>query len=241
MNPTGWFQNQARLLGKSARTRARLMDAAVGLFARDGFEATSVNEIAKVAEVANGTFYVHFREKDEIAAAVALTMAQEVVRQLDAAMVDVEDAMERTSLATRRFIELAARQPIWGQALFRAIWRFPDLHEGVLTYLRADLERGARQGSFQVTVDEVLIDTFASMTLGAVYGRIQGTLDDQAGARVAELQLRMLGVPPDQARAVAWRPITPLDLGGLAEAGGSAPEVEHSRCSTPGGAGPVAD
>lgn len=190
------------------------MDAAVGLFARDGFEATSVNEIAKVAEVANGTFYVHFRDKDEIAAAVAFTMAQEVVAQLDAAMADVEDAVERTSLATRRFIELASRQPVWGQALFRAIWRFPDLHAGILTYLRADLERGARQGAFQITIDQVLIDTLASMTLGAVFGRIQGTLDDQAGARVAELQLRMLGVPASQARAVAWRPIIPLNLPG---------------------------
>ena len=57
------FGEAARGQGKSARTRARLMDAAVAVFARDGFEAASVNEIARAADVANGTFYLHFRDR----------------------------------------------------------------------------------------------------------------------------------------------------------------------------------
>ena len=121
MVASGLFLDEARKLGKGARTRARLMDAAARLFARDGFEAASVNEIARVADVANGTFYVHFRDKEEIAAAVAFAVATHVVGQLDTAMTDVDDAVERVSLATRRFVELASSQPDWGRALFRAV------------------------------------------------------------------------------------------------------------------------
>jgi AcrR family transcriptional regulator len=207
MMSTGLFVWEAQNLGKSARTRARLMDAAVQLFARDGFEAASVNEIARVADVANGTFYVHFRDKDEIAAAVAFRMAEGVVRQLDDAMVDVTDALERISLATRRFIGLAASEPDWGLALFRALWLFDELRHNVTNYLRADLQLGVRQGVITAEIDDFLIDTFAAMALNALFGQLQGVFASDAGSRVAELQLRMLGVPPDTARQVAWRDI----------------------------------
>jgi AcrR family transcriptional regulator len=210
--PSGLFASEAQALGKAARTRARLMDAAVTLIARDGFSAVSVNEIAKTAEVANGTFYVHFRDKDEIAAAVAFGMTQHVARQLDEAMAHVDDAVERTSMATRRFIDLAASRPDWGRALFHAAWFFRDLRGGAVAYLRADLERGVAQGRFTVTLDDPLIDTFAAMSLAALFGRLNGDQGPEAGSRVAELQLRMLGVPAEAAHEVAFRPLAPLAL-----------------------------
>lgn len=211
-NTVGPFVSAARHLGKRARTRARLMDTAAGLFAREGFEATSVNEIARLAGVANGTFYAHFKDKDEIAAAVAFGIANDVVRQLDEVMIDIDDAVERTSLATRRFIELASSNPDWGWALFRAVWTFKPLRSNVVNYLREDLKRGVKQGAFKVEIDNFLIETFSSMTMSALFGRLRGDSDEHAGSRVAELQLRMLGVPARTAHKVAWRAIEPVSL-----------------------------
>jgi len=212
MTSTDLFVREAQNLGKSARTRARLMDAAVRLFARDGFEAASVNEIARVADVANGTFYVHFRDKDEIAAAVAFGIAHGVVRQLDEAMADETDALARIGMATRRFIDLAASAPDWGRALFRAVWFFHDLRGGVVNYLRADLQLGVRQGVITAEVSDFLIETFVAMAMNALFGQLQGEFGADAGSQVAELQLRMLGVPPEAAREVAWRDIPRLQL-----------------------------
>lgn len=212
MSLEGLFADEAKGLGKSARTRARLMDAAVKLFARDGFEAASVNEIARLAEVANGTFYVHFRDKDQIAATVAVAIGRQVVLRLDQAMAEVEDAVERVSLGSRRFIDLACSQVDWGRALFRAAWTFRNLREEAVGYVRADLRRGAEQGCFTVPIDDVLIDTFLVMTLNAVFGRLQGLYGPEAGSMISELQLRMLGVDPLVAREVAWRAIEPLRL-----------------------------
>lgn len=199
-------------MGKAVRTRARLMDAAVRLFARDGFEAASVNEIAKVAEVANGTFYTHFKDKDEIAAAVAFGIAERVAERLAESMADVDDAVERVSLGTRRFIDLATSHPDWGAALCRAVAAFRDLHEGVSAFVRADIQRGVSQGVFTVVVDDVTIDSFTAMVIGAVIGRLRGDYPPKAGSQVAELQLRMLGVDPARARAVAWRPLPPSEI-----------------------------
>lgn len=205
------FAAAARDKGKSARTRARLMDAALSLFARDGFEAASVNEIARRADVANGTFYVHFKDKDEIAAAVAFGLAHGLARRLDAAMAGVEDAVERVATATRRFVELAAQPPDLGRALFKGAWTFPGLRGGAIAYLRADLERGVAQGVFSVQIDQPLLDAASAMTLAALLARLDGA-GPEAASRSAELQLRMLGVAPDVARAAAYRSLPPTGL-----------------------------
>ncbi len=212
MSLNGIFASEARNQGKRARTRARLMDAAVGVFARVGFEAASVNEIAQAAEVANGTFYLHFKDKDAIVSAVAFRIAGDVARQLNDAMTGIDDAVERTSFATRQFIDIACSVPEWGWALFRAAWFLPDLRKRSNIYLRADLERGARQGSFKVKIDDFLVDMFASMVFTALFGRLRGEADKDAGSKVAELQLRMLGVPPARAKGAAWRKIEPMKL-----------------------------
>ena len=208
----GKFAGQARHLGKAERTRARLMDAAVAIFARDGFEAASVNSIAHAADVVNGTFYLHFKDKDDIAAVVAFQIAADVARQLNEAMADIDDAADRTSCATRRFVDLASSEPDWGRALFRAAWFFRELRGNVVAFVKADLQRGQRQGVFKLEVDDFLVDMFASMTLSALFARLEGIAGPDAGSRVAELQLRMLGVPAARARKAAWRILPPISV-----------------------------
>lgn len=50
--------------------REELMDAAQKLFLEKGFLATSVDEIVRDADVAKGTFYLHFKSKDDVMAAL---------------------------------------------------------------------------------------------------------------------------------------------------------------------------
>ena len=51
---------------KSTRTRARLMVAGFELFAQQGYEQTTVAQIAKAAGVTEMTFYRHFGSKDQL-------------------------------------------------------------------------------------------------------------------------------------------------------------------------------
>lgn len=48
------------------RTRAALVKIALELFGRQGIERTSIDEITQAANVAKGTFYVHFRRKQDV-------------------------------------------------------------------------------------------------------------------------------------------------------------------------------
>lgn len=206
------FSSRVRGEGKSIRTRARLMDAAAEAIARSGIEAASINAIAHSADVSNGTFYNHFRDKEEIALAVTLGIAREFAERIDVAMAGLEDAAARVSLGTRQFVDLAVREPSWGASLTRAVGSLPALRKQVAAFARADLERGVRDGVFHVVVDDLLVDVFMSMVATAISLRIAGEAGEDAGAAVAEHQLRMLGVPAARARRTAWREIEPLSL-----------------------------
>ena len=50
---------------KSAKRRG-MIQAATALFAKKGHHRTTVDEITKEAGVAKGTFYLYFRDKEEL-------------------------------------------------------------------------------------------------------------------------------------------------------------------------------
>lgn len=52
--------------GRRERTRARLLARALDLFERQGFEATTVAQIARAAGVTEMTFFRHFAAKDRL-------------------------------------------------------------------------------------------------------------------------------------------------------------------------------
>jgi len=51
-------------------TRAQIVEAADGLFYRQGFEHTSFTDIAEAVQISRGNFYYYFKTKDEILEAV---------------------------------------------------------------------------------------------------------------------------------------------------------------------------
>ena len=53
-------------MSKRERTRQQIIDAAIKVIAESGRDGASILEITKVADVGNGTFYYHFKNKEEI-------------------------------------------------------------------------------------------------------------------------------------------------------------------------------
>src|SRR5258705_12701709 len=74
---------------KSDETRARILDAAVELFRRRGFDAATMREIAAEAGVATGAAYYYFDSKD----AIVLAFYDRAQREMEAR---VEEALAGT-------------------------------------------------------------------------------------------------------------------------------------------------
>jgi AcrR family transcriptional regulator len=72
---------------KKARTRSQLIDAAATVFARRGFMAASIDEVAEEAGLTKGAVYSNFASKEELFQAV-------VDERLNAPMMDVADRVD---------------------------------------------------------------------------------------------------------------------------------------------------
>jgi TetR/AcrR family fatty acid metabolism transcriptional regulator len=78
--------------------RERILRAAIKVFARKGFYATRVSEIAKAAGVADGTIYLYFKNKDDVLVCIfedRITRLLEVLRREIAASPAFEERMRR--------------------------------------------------------------------------------------------------------------------------------------------------
>ena len=82
--------------------RDRILKAAVKVFAKNGFYATRVSELAKAAGVADGTIYLYFKNKDD----VLITIFEDGIQQLLAILREVAAAEEPFEARIKRIIEL---------------------------------------------------------------------------------------------------------------------------------------
>jgi len=82
---------------KSDETRARLLAAAIGLFQRQGFEETTMREIAAAAEMATGAAYYYFDSKDSIVLAFYDQAQQEMTPRLEEVLAGSKDLKQRLS------------------------------------------------------------------------------------------------------------------------------------------------
>jgi AcrR family transcriptional regulator len=85
---------------KKQRTRATLIDAAVELCERQGFERTTVDQIAAVADVSPRTFSRYFATKDAIALALIDEVLQATAAELERQPHDINhfEALRRSYL-----------------------------------------------------------------------------------------------------------------------------------------------
>ncbi|MDI9229517.1 helix-turn-helix domain-containing protein, partial [Serratia bockelmannii] len=62
-----------------------LMDAAQKLFIEKGFEATTISDIVRDANVAKGTFYHYFPSKNEMLAALRIRFTNHFIEKIQLA------------------------------------------------------------------------------------------------------------------------------------------------------------
>jgi AcrR family transcriptional regulator len=134
------------------RTRAALVAAGLDLFGRQGVEATSVDEITAAAQVAKGTFYVHFEHKTDVLLERAALLIQTLVRaqtQDDAvaALADLGDRVAaEMSAMPRPVMGRMVREIVGGRdAWLRVLGDRPTLSAIILPIV----ERGQVEGALR--------------------------------------------------------------------------------------------
>lgn len=82
----------------SSSTKEKIKEIALSLFAKKGYEGTTMNEIAKGVGIKKASLYAHFKGKEELFFAVYEDLAQEYVKLMDRIMnnskeMEIEDKL----------------------------------------------------------------------------------------------------------------------------------------------------
>jgi AcrR family transcriptional regulator len=190
----GHFRDLGKGLPKRDRTRLALIDSAVEIIGAKGMELAKISEITEHAELANGTFYNHFADKDEILQEAAYQVATEMAREIDEDMLSVENAVARVVIATSQAIRLAVEGGTWGAVIVGALQHLPSVRQDLLQFLRADLQQGLEQGVFDIELDEFLLDQIAGLISVGMRSQIELGKDPAKTARTCENILRLCGL-----------------------------------------------
>ncbi len=144
--------------GLISRRHEQICDAALKLFARQGFHQTSVREIAKASGLPIGTLYTYIKTKEDILNLIYRRIFGIFQGRMVYATRDIEDptrqfqaALEATLKIYDEFQDVVLLLYQESHALSRhAIQSLVDVDRSYVSFLREILERGNRQGQFAV-------------------------------------------------------------------------------------------
>ncbi len=195
---------------RKAETRDRLLNAARLLLARQGVDATRINEITEEADVGFGSFYNYFEGKDAIVAAVVETVATELGEAIAAATADLDDAAQVMAIAHRTIVVRAAKDPTMGWLMVRLEFSHDLVSVALGPYALRDLQRGIDDGRFIVHDVGASLIALGGALLAAVRAVLQGRAGPNADIEHAIAVLQLLGVPLSDAIRVANQPLPDL-------------------------------
>ncbi|MGW5731398.1 MULTISPECIES: TetR/AcrR family transcriptional regulator [Streptomyces] len=197
---------------RRAETRAALVRAARQILAETGDTGVSIQAIAERADVGFGSFYNHFASKTELFEAAVQDALEEFGQTFDERLADIEDPAELVATGFRLSARMAQSHPELMQVLRRRGLGHIHSDNGLARRALRDVEVGMASGRFTAVDPTVALSALGGTLLSLMELRFaRPDVDgDDAAVSLAEMVLRMLGVPPDDAHEVARRPLPHL-------------------------------
>jgi AcrR family transcriptional regulator len=181
----------------TAATRARIIDAAKVLFGRDGFDATTMAAIGDRAGMTAGSLYHHFASKEDLYAAVAREIDEELLDAFNAAVAahqHLGDRLRALVATCRRLQEVDPDRASFFVAVGQEVRRHRELARSMSPHHRryaaffSDLaETAAAQGD----LPEGLEPSAVAATLRALFA---GLAQASVAVRRPEQFARMMDV-----------------------------------------------
>jgi AcrR family transcriptional regulator len=151
--PATWTTPPTARQRQAAATRDRILGAALELFARDGYSATSTREIASQAGVSEGLIFHHYPSKLDLLRAIPRGRSGVAGRILELTMDPDSPVEEVVGGITRAFVEQRQAQRDMLRMIFTESRHDEDLRQisqaflggsrdALESYLKARMERG---------------------------------------------------------------------------------------------------
>jgi AcrR family transcriptional regulator len=188
MKPTqtrGTDQIPQRIPGRRERrklaTRDALLDAARSLLVSRSMDALGIDEIVERADVARGTFYNYFADKDALERDLASQSRARIEGEIARVNEGVIDPAERIARAFLSVLQLGITAPQQATAMMRLFPRATDPVAPINSGVRRDAAEGMAQGRIVATSEDAVV----ACVMGVFTAGVNRALDLPAG-RVRE-------------------------------------------------------
>jgi TetR/AcrR family fatty acid metabolism transcriptional regulator len=181
---------------------SQIIDAAVRVFARNGFYNSRVSDIAREAGIASGTIYLYFKTKDEILVTLFREKMAAFVAGLRKAIADEADATARVRRLIRLHFETLEANPDMAEVVQvelrqgQKFFRGASAHEisAYFDLIGAVLQEGVAAGVFRrdlpvKVATKILFGAMDQVTTSWVLGKRGYRLTD-AAEPVADIFLK---------------------------------------------------
>ena len=176
---------------KKADVRDRLYRAALDLFRRDGYDATTVGAITDAADVGKGTFFNYFPTKEHVLAAYHNEMTGQLLALLGARRFRTTGAA--LSEAFRECARWVEEDPQMARVVLGVLFNSAVVldadhanEERFVAWFRGQIEEGVRRGELRKDID---IDVVVELILNALSCTVQ---DWAFRAQAFDLEKRLL-------------------------------------------------
>jgi TetR/AcrR family transcriptional regulator, fatty acid metabolism regulator protein len=177
--------------------REQILQAAVRVFARQGYEASPVGDVAREAGVAYGLVYHYFDSKDAVLEAVFREQWGRLLAAVALAEETGETAPEQLTLVVKIVLRTWRDDPDLVRLLVREITRNPHIADELdeigqaFASLERIIRRGQDEGTFRSGLDArlaawMLYGALEEVLTGWVLGQLP---DDAAGVAAAEREV----------------------------------------------------
>jgi TetR/AcrR family fatty acid metabolism transcriptional regulator len=102
---------------KDERKHQKIIKAAIKVFAEKGFYNSRVSEIAKEANVADGTIYLYFKNKDDILISLFEEEFRQIVENMRKELEKEEDALQKIRRFAITHLSIVSKQQQLGEVL----------------------------------------------------------------------------------------------------------------------------
>jgi AcrR family transcriptional regulator len=150
-----------RALGRRDRrklaTRQSLLDAARSLLVSRSMDALSVDEIVARADVARGTFYNYFPDKDALERELASKTRARIEGEIERVNEGVRDSAQRIARAFCSVLRLSISSPQEAVTMMRLFPRATDPAAPINSGVRGDAAEGLAQHRLVATSEDIVV------------------------------------------------------------------------------------
>ncbi len=149
------------------KTFDQIIDTGKKLFSKQGYVATSINEIIDEAGIATGTFYLYFDDKLALYSYILLEYHKSIRKHINEKIKNVHTRYEKERLGIKAFLQLAWDDPLVYKIIWESMFIDESLFKEYYQTFSEDYVRGLSHSVERGEVrDDIDLETLSYILMG---------------------------------------------------------------------------